>query len=158
MTATSVREHELKCWPAYFKDVLRGDKNFEVRPDDRTPPFHVGDTLVLREWDERNGYSGDKLWRRITYILPGDQFGIEAGYCVMGLGTTATTSEGDAVNVKDLRAFLKDRRSYAPDLKQLDDDTLADFFEIVSAFTQDLQDELNRRTLAGSRVVGDTQT
>ena len=78
--------HELKTWPAYFKDVLRGDKTFEVRRDDRTPMFKVGDTLILREWDERNGYSGDKLWRRVTYVLPGDQFGIEKGYVVLGLG------------------------------------------------------------------------
>lgn len=78
-------EHELKTWPAYFKDVLRGDKNFEVRRDDRSPLFRVGDMLILREWDERSGYSGDKLWRRITYVLPGDQFGIERGYVVLGL-------------------------------------------------------------------------
>lgn len=78
--------HELKTWPAYFEDILRGDKNFEVRRDDRRPPFRVGDALIMREWDERSGYSGDKLWRRITYVLPGDQFGIEAGYCVLGLG------------------------------------------------------------------------
>lgn len=76
-------EHELKCWPGYFPDVMLGSKPFEVRRDDRD--FQRGDTLLLREWDDRNGYSGRKCWRLITYVLPGDQFGIEEGYCVLGL-------------------------------------------------------------------------
>lgn len=84
--AANLRQvHELKTWPAYFKDVLLGVKPFEVRRDDRS--FHVGDVLELQEWDERNGYSGRAIQRRVTYVLPGDQFGIEEGYCVMGLST-----------------------------------------------------------------------
>ncbi|NRB04885.1 MAG: DUF3850 domain-containing protein, partial [Rhodobacteraceae bacterium] len=53
----------------------------------------TGDELVLRRTDER-GYSspiaGDKLTSdlsfRITYLLQGGQFGIEPGFCVLGLG------------------------------------------------------------------------
>jgi hypothetical protein len=80
--------HDLKCWPSYFGDVLRGAKNFEVRRDDREPMFREGDTLRLREWDPREGYTGRELQRLVTYVLPGDQFGIEAGYCVMGLAVS----------------------------------------------------------------------
>jgi Domain of unknown function (DUF3850) len=75
----------LKCWPGYYPDVAQGRKPFEVRRDDRVPPFHEGDTLLLREWGEDRGYTGRECKRLITYVLPGDQFGVEAGYCVLGL-------------------------------------------------------------------------
>ena len=78
-------EHELKCWPAYFGDVLSGIKPFEVRRDDREPFFRPGDYLLLKEYNPHTGYTGRFLRRRVTYVLPGGEFGIEDGYCVMGL-------------------------------------------------------------------------
>lgn len=76
--------HALKTWPEFFKDVLDGVKTFEVRKADR--PFKVGETLLLQEWDRDNEkYTGAETLREITYILYGGQFGIEVGYCVMGL-------------------------------------------------------------------------
>jgi Domain of unknown function (DUF3850) len=76
--------HALKTWPEYFQAVLKGDKTFEVRLFDR--PFKVGETLLLQEWDNFNKcYTGDEVEREITYILEGGQFGIEAGYMVMGI-------------------------------------------------------------------------
>ena len=45
--------HELKCLPVYFDAVKRGDKNFEVRRDDRG--FQKGDTIkLMRLLDEGN--------------------------------------------------------------------------------------------------------
>lgn len=88
-TALPLRErrrpttHELKTWPAYFGDVLRGVKPFEVRRDDRD--FQVGDILRLSEFNMHTGHTGRVLERRVTYLLPGGSFGIEEGYCVMGL-------------------------------------------------------------------------
>jgi len=76
-------EHELKCWPVYFSAVLRGDKTFEVRKDDRG--FKVGDTLWLREWHPEKGYTGAELRKRVTYALSGTSLGIAMGYIVMGL-------------------------------------------------------------------------
>lgn len=76
--------HELKTWPEYFKAVERGDKTFEVRKADRD--FNVGDFLKLREWNpKKEAYTGKSVIRCITYILPGGQFGIEEGYCVLGM-------------------------------------------------------------------------
>jgi len=85
--------HELKVWPEYFEAIVDGSKTFEVRRDDRG--FQVGDTLVLREWDPNvkeagvdwyaPAYTGRELKREVTYILRGPTFGIEAGYCVVGL-------------------------------------------------------------------------
>lgn len=93
-------EHTLKTLPVYFEAIASGDKNFEVRRDDRG--FQKGDTLILQKHDgtkfvDTTGGRYDphtRQWgplklcearRRITYILTGAQFGIEAGYVVMGL-------------------------------------------------------------------------
>ena len=87
-----MQEHVLKTWPVYFDAIKRGDKNFEVRRDDRG--FQKGDILVLQRTDpERNlkvdlDYRGavkHELRKRITYVLTGGQFGIEPGFVVLGL-------------------------------------------------------------------------
>ena len=78
--------HQLKTWPQYFQAILRGDKDFEVRKNDRN--YQCGDELLLREYDPQNGTTtGRILHRKVKYILHGDQFGIEAGFCIMGLDT-----------------------------------------------------------------------
>ena len=76
--------HELKTYSDFFRAVERGEKTFEVRKNDRN--YAVGDVLRLRDYDPNTEtYSGDELRVHISYILHGGQFGIEDGYCVMGL-------------------------------------------------------------------------
>lgn len=76
--------HELKIWVEFFQRVFTGQKKFEVRKNDRH--FMVNDTLHLKEWDNiKNDYTGRELFCKVTYILQGGQFGIEEGYCVMGI-------------------------------------------------------------------------
>jgi len=83
-------EHELKTLPNYWDAVARGEKTFEVRRDDRG--FQKGDVVTLVKYDPDKGYCKDKhgksmeISRTITYVLTGGQFGIEAGYVVLGLG------------------------------------------------------------------------
>jgi len=79
----SSRVHPLKTWPPYFEALLSGAKTFEVRKNDRN--YAVGDTLLLREWSAEEGYSGRKLRFKVNYIMHGDNFGVEDGYCVMAL-------------------------------------------------------------------------
>lgn len=83
-------EHELKCWPEYFRALESGAKTFELRKDDRA--FRVGDVLHLREWTPlgkaRDGefvgeYTGRIVVRRVTYILSG--MGLQNGFVCMGL-------------------------------------------------------------------------
>ncbi len=63
-----VKHHELKIWPEYFEAVIRGDKRFEYRNNDRN--YEVGDTLCLNEYNkEENKYTGLRTYVRITYIL-----------------------------------------------------------------------------------------
>lgn len=82
--------HELKVWPEYFNAARKGEKPFEVRLNDRD--YAVGDVLVLKEWNpwigiggEPFGYTGREIRRRVTYVLPGGQFGISPRWCVLGL-------------------------------------------------------------------------
>lgn len=88
-------EHKLKTWPRFWDAVSGGEKTFEVRRNDRA--FQTGDILVLKKYDpERGGsYVYDygrvpagvfTIRKRITFLLQGGQFGIEPGYCVLGLG------------------------------------------------------------------------
>ncbi len=74
--------HELKVWGSFFDALIVGTKNFEVRRDDRG--FKPGDYLRLREWvaDE---YTGRELTKRVTYMLQGGAFGLEAGHVVLAL-------------------------------------------------------------------------
>lgn len=88
-----MREHQLKCWHQYFDAIRDGDKNFEVRRDDRG--FQKGDILKLcRTQEDRPdkieyfGFGAEPAYvvrKRITYILTGGQFGIEPGYVVLAL-------------------------------------------------------------------------
>lgn len=92
-----MRTHDLKCWPSFFAAVRDGSKTFEVRRNDRD--FAVGDVLHLREWDPyamgnfgitRSGnYTRATHDMRVTYVLRGGEFGIAAGFCVMGLAEVA---------------------------------------------------------------------
>jgi len=78
-----VTTHDLKCWPPYFEDIVTGRKNFECRAADRD--YKAGDLLRLREFDPEKGYTGRELTERVTYVLHGNQFGIEPGHVVMSL-------------------------------------------------------------------------
>jgi len=75
--------HHLKVLPEYYKALGSGDKNFEIRKDDRG--YRVGDMLVLNEWSEKK-YTGNFNKRRITYILKDcEKFGLMDGYVILGL-------------------------------------------------------------------------
>lgn len=82
--------HKLKCLPNYFDAIDRGDKNFDVRRDDRG--FQKGDVVILQKYSVEGGYHRDpkdvhkshQIDRTIKYILTGGQFGIEPGYVVLG--------------------------------------------------------------------------
>lgn len=76
-------EHELKTWPEYFKAVASGEKNFEIRKNDRD--FKVGDILILKEYDPvKKEYTGDYVGREITYIMNEQPF-VKEGYVVMSI-------------------------------------------------------------------------
>jgi len=76
--------HELKTWPPFFQDIKDEKKTFDVRPDDRN--FKVGDYLLLWEWNpDAEDYTGREILVEIVYKVPGGQFGIMDGFCVLGI-------------------------------------------------------------------------
>ena len=87
------RTHELPIWPDSFASVANGSKPFDVRQNDRN--FQVGDALLLRELNpETHEYTGQTLVRWVSHVLPGNTFGVEAGWCVLGLSTSAPLPPG----------------------------------------------------------------
>ena len=104
MTKTT---HELKTWPEYYQQVKSGAKTFELREDDRS--FQVGDTLLLLEYDAKERrYTGDHLLKKVTYKLMGGVFGLDEGYCILGLGETDEAKKNDKIEkVKELEELLK---------------------------------------------------
>ena len=74
--------HELKIYPKYFKEILNGNKQFEIRKNDRG--FRVGDTIILKEWDNIK-YSGRTIEAKITYVLDDAFIGLARGYVAMGI-------------------------------------------------------------------------
>lgn len=102
--------HDLKCWPQYFWSVVRGEKPFEIRKNDRN--FKVGDYLGLQEYDPmladkaleslessdpesvdqaiQKGYTGQNSLFEITYITDFQQ---QAGYVVMGIRPIAAPGQ-----------------------------------------------------------------
>lgn len=95
-----MKEHHLKCLPEPFAALADGRKLFEFRRDDRG--FQVGDVLVLMEWEPLPGggcpspdptripeivarFTGRELYRRVTYILRGQRFGVPEGFVVMSI-------------------------------------------------------------------------
>ena len=71
--------HSLKILPEYFNAVKSGNKNAEIRYNDRN--YRVGDILSLREWD--GDYSGRHIEVRVVHILDDEQY-LQKGYVMLG--------------------------------------------------------------------------
>lgn len=75
--------HDLKTWPVYYKRVFFGEKNFEIRKNDRD--FRSGDLLNLKEWvPEKQEYTGRGILRKVGYILDSHE-GLKEGFVIMEL-------------------------------------------------------------------------
>lgn len=81
-----MQTHELKCENPYFSDMWIGDKDFDIRLDDRG--FQKGDLLWQREFSPAHGYSGRELIQVVRYIIPAGLLpGLTPEYCAMGVKT-----------------------------------------------------------------------
>ena len=75
--------HELKTLTVYFNETIRLKKAVEIRRDDRSPRFQVGDLLVLREVEEAGtdpftrGYTGRIAYANITHVVWGGDAAVD---------------------------------------------------------------------------------
>lgn len=83
--------HEVKTWIRFEQDIITARKNFEVCKDDRD--YQVGDVIKHKFWNEDlEQYTGKEYTQLITYYLEGGQFGIQDGYCVLGVTPCALSA------------------------------------------------------------------
>ena len=81
--------HELKIKEEYFNAILRGEKTFELRKNDRD--YQVGDLIHFVDIDGNNHIIGNpfynkKLVFQITYILQNvPQYGLDKDYCILAI-------------------------------------------------------------------------
>lgn len=77
--------HRLKISPKYFNDILKNNKNFEVRKDDR--PYEVGDGLFLREYLPTKEYTGKEILAKVLYVYRGEL--CLPDHCIMAIKVLA---------------------------------------------------------------------
>lgn len=76
--------HDLKTQEIYYQAILEGKKTFEIRKADRD--YRVGDVLKLSEYNNKEKiYTGRYLKCIVNFMMIGEQFGIEKGYCLMSI-------------------------------------------------------------------------
>ena len=77
--------HEIKLRESFAEAVMSGDKNFEVRLNDRG--YQKGDYVVFKVTTDNGLATIDSVLSRwffeITYVLSG--WGIKEDYCVFGI-------------------------------------------------------------------------
>lgn len=99
--------HELKCWPKYFAAIRAGEKNFEIRRNDRD--FQVGDMLVLQEFDpETDAYTGQTETRMVRFLLSEEDRGVIHGFVAIGFAAAPTQDialGGEVTTIEDLVAW-----------------------------------------------------
>ena len=89
------KEHELKIKPIWFDEMVFGNKDFEIRKNDRG--FAEGDKLLMREWDGEE-YTGNYITAKIKYIFHASDFSaLEEGYCILGLDDIEGVIQGNRV-------------------------------------------------------------
>lgn len=96
-------EHRLKTLPAYFEEIAAGRKSFEVRKDDREPPYCSGDTLLLEEFAEGSHFTGRWVRANVGYVLRGEY--CKDGYCIMSITMTGRHGFAPPTRADSLRAM-----------------------------------------------------
>lgn len=75
---------EKKILTEYLEEIMKGNKNFELRKDE--DDVQVGDELILHEWHPKlELYTGAKVKKTVKYVLRNvPEYGLMDGYCIIG--------------------------------------------------------------------------
>lgn len=76
-----MRVHHLKTQQPWYDQLVRGEKIFELRRDDRN--YAVGDLLFLHEWSEEKGWGTAAFLCAVCGILRGPIFGLAEGWVIL---------------------------------------------------------------------------
>ncbi|MFW9873031.1 MAG: DUF3850 domain-containing protein [Candidatus Thorarchaeota archaeon] len=120
--------------------IFKKDENkFEIRIDDRNPPFKNGDLLWLKEYDpklsEEKQYSGREILCKITFIINdviGDLKLVRLGYATMSLEIIERTINNKSIWRIDLTH--KEKRMF--DFLLYMEDKLLDYIVKEIGFTE----------------------
>lgn len=81
----SRKEHKIKIKKRYYDAVLKGEKTFEIRKNDRD--YNVGDIInfipIADDCDMILPHNQTSY--KVTYVFHGGEYGLEEGYCVFGI-------------------------------------------------------------------------
>lgn len=84
--------HELKTDPEVFEAILRGEKTFDIRRNDRgytkSDRLDFKETVYSRAEMDRGApllYTGRRIKASISYMLRGPAYGLEEGFVCMGI-------------------------------------------------------------------------
>lgn len=81
MAEQAPRIHYLKTYIEFFQAIKSGDKNFELRKNDRD--YKVGDILVLMEYGPTIGFTeSENIRLKVTYTLSKQPY-VPKGYICM---------------------------------------------------------------------------
>lgn len=93
--------HILKSWPPFFTAIVAGERQHELRRDDRG--YAVGDVLELREYDPAAlAFTGRSCAVLVTALTSAEHpcavsdEGLATGFCIMSISQTQGGLVGDA--------------------------------------------------------------
>lgn len=76
--------HELKIKEDYFNAIVRGEKTFELRKNDRD--YKVGDLIHFIKINGLEYFSFSRYVYQIIYILKDvPEYGLDKDYCILGI-------------------------------------------------------------------------
>jgi hypothetical protein len=107
-----MKTHELKTWPEPFRKVVKGDKRYEIRKNDRG--FAVNDILWLREWDPAvQEYTKADCQARVISMTSGGSWGLPDDLCVMSIEVELDPEwhEDQAASGRRIRAWVGTKES-----------------------------------------------
>lgn len=122
--------HELKTWPVFYDAVADGSKPFEIRRDDRSPRFAVGDILHLRRYDPgEEAYTGESTRRVVTFVSRDAPWWVPEGFVCMGLELGNPSLLFDAARLEERRRCVQDLLDKARECRVDGDHLMAESYE-----------------------------
>ena len=89
-------KHELQIMKEHFQAIKTGAKTAELRLETISVKYHIGDILILKEWDTiRSIYTGEQTHRQVSFITrpSGSIPGVSPYWVILHMGEIRVTAE-----------------------------------------------------------------